>query len=55
LIELLVVIAIVAILAALAAPSFNQLIQSTAMSGAVNTFMADLRFAHTGKLVRPGY
>ena len=45
LIELLVVITIVAILAALAAPSFNNLIQSTAMSSAVNTFMADMRCA----------
>ena len=55
LIELLVVVAIVAILAALAAPSFVNLIQSTAMSSAVNTFMADLRFTHTGKLVLLGY
>ena len=46
-IELMVVIAIIAILTTLAAPSFVRLIQSNAMSGSVNTFMADLRFARS--------
>lgn len=54
LIELLVVIAIVAILTTLAAPSFKNLIQSNAMSGAVNTFMADMRFARSEAVRRGG-
>jgi type IV fimbrial biogenesis protein FimT len=47
LIELLVAVAIAAILLSLAAPSFTRLIQSTKISGSVNTFMADLRFARS--------
>lgn len=54
LLELLVVIAIIAILAALAVPSFKNLIQSNTMSGAVNTFMADLRFARSESIRRGG-
>ena len=47
LIELLVVLTVSAILLSLAAPSFSRLIQSTKISGAVNTFLADLRFARS--------
>jgi type IV fimbrial biogenesis protein FimT len=53
LVELLVVIAIAAVLATLAAPSFGRLIESTALSSDVNTFMADARFARN-EAVRRG-
>jgi type IV fimbrial biogenesis protein FimT len=54
LIELMIVIAIVAILTTLAAPSFRSLIQSNTMSSAVNTFMADMRFARSESIRRGG-
>jgi type IV fimbrial biogenesis protein FimT len=54
LIELLVVIALVAILTTLAAPSFKGLIQSNTMSSAVNTFLADMRFARSESIRRGG-
>jgi type IV fimbrial biogenesis protein FimT len=54
LIELMVVIAIVAILTTLAAPSFVNLIQSNSMASAVNTFMADMRFARSESIRRGG-
>lgn len=54
LIELMVVMAIVAIMATLAAPSFKAMIQSSAMSSAVNTFMADMRFARSESIRRGG-
>lgn len=54
LIELLVTIAIAAILITLAAPSFKGLIQTNAMSSAVNTFMSDLRFARSEAVRRGG-
>jgi type IV fimbrial biogenesis protein FimT len=47
LIELLVVIAIVAIISMVAIPSFSRLIASTAVSGHVNTFMADAEYARS--------
>ena len=47
LIELLLVLTIAAILTALAAPSFGRLIRSNTISGGVNTFMGDLRFARS--------
>jgi len=47
LIELMVVLAIAAILVTLAAPSFVRLIQSSQVTGAVNTFLADVRFARS--------
>jgi type IV fimbrial biogenesis protein FimT len=47
LIELLMVLTVTAVLVTLAAPSFTQLIKSTKISGTVNTFMADLRFARS--------
>lgn len=54
LIELMIVIAIVAILTTLAAPSFKSLIQSNTISSAVNTFMADMRFARSESIRRGG-
>lgn len=53
-VELMVVIAIVAILTTLAAPSFKSLIQSNSMSSAVNSFLADMRFARSEALRRGG-
>lgn len=47
LIELLVVMSISAILMALAAPSFKRLLQANQIGSAVNTFMADARFARS--------
>lgn len=47
LIELLVVLTLAAILLSLAAPSFSRLISATRITGAVNTFMGDLRFARS--------
>lgn len=54
LIELLVVIAIVAILSAVAAPSFRTAIQSSNMTSAVNSFLADMRFARSEAIRRGG-
>ena len=54
LIELMVVLAIVAILSALAAPSFKQLIQSITISGSVNTFLSDMRYARSEAVRRGG-
>lgn len=53
-IELMVVIAIVAILTTLAAPSFVQLITKNNVSSAVNTFLADMRFARSDAVRRGG-
>jgi type IV fimbrial biogenesis protein FimT len=53
-IELMVTIAIVAILTTLAAPSFKRLIQSNTMSGTVNSFLADLRYARSESIRRGG-
>jgi type IV fimbrial biogenesis protein FimT len=55
LIELLVVISVAAGLMALAAPSFSNLIRSSAMSSGVNSFMADLRFARSESIRRGGW
>lgn len=54
LIELLVTMSIMVILAMLAAPAFKRMVQSGAMSNAVNTFMADLRFARSESIRRGG-
>jgi len=54
LIELLVTMVIAAILIALAAPSFKRTIQSNNMSGAVNTFMTDMRYARSEAIRRGG-
>jgi type IV fimbrial biogenesis protein FimT len=54
LIEAMVVVAIVAILTTLAAPSFKSLIQSNAMSGNVNSFLADMRYARSEAIRRGG-
>lgn len=53
-VELMVVIAIVAVMTTLAAPSFKSLIQSNSMSGVVNTFLADMRYARSEALRRGG-
>jgi type IV fimbrial biogenesis protein FimT len=53
LVELMVVIAIAGILAMIAAPSFSRMIESTALSSDVNTFLADARFARN-EAVRRG-
>ena len=53
LVELMVALAIVAILATLAAPSFSRLIASTRMSGNVNGFLVDMRYAR-GESIRRG-
>jgi type IV fimbrial biogenesis protein FimT len=55
LIELVVVVAIVAVLVRLAAPSFSSLINSSAVSGAVNAFMADARYARSEAVRRGGF
>ena len=54
LIELLVVLAIAAILATLAAPSMVSLIQSNAITGNVNQFLADLRYTRSEAIRRGG-
>ena len=54
LLEVMVVVAIVAILTTLAAPSFVSLIQSNSVSGNVNTFMSDMRFARSEAIRRGG-
>lgn len=54
LIEAMVVVGIVAILTALAAPSFKNLIQSNAISGNVNSFLADMRYARSEAIRRGG-
>jgi type IV fimbrial biogenesis protein FimT len=51
-IELSVVVTILAILAALAGPSFVGMIRSNQVSNAVNTFMADMRFARSEAIRR---
>lgn len=53
-IELSVVVTILAILAALAGPSLVGFIRSTQVSNAVNTFMADMRFARSEAIRRGG-
>ena len=47
-------LAVAAILFTLAAPSFSWLIQSSAMSGTVNTFLADMRYARSESIRRGG-
>ncbi len=54
LIEVMIVVAIIAILAKLAAPSLKQMIQSSSMRSAVNTFLADMRFARSESIRRGG-
>jgi type IV fimbrial biogenesis protein FimT len=54
LIELLVTLAIAAILMTLAGPSFVRMIKSNSMSGTVNTFLADVRFARSEAVRRGG-
>lgn len=54
LVELLVTLAIAAILIGLGVPSFKSMIQSNAISSAVNTFLADMRFARSEAIRRGG-
>jgi type IV fimbrial biogenesis protein FimT len=54
LIEVMIVVAIIAILAKLAAPSLKQMIQSSSMRSAVNTFLTDMRFARSEAIRRGG-
>jgi type IV fimbrial biogenesis protein FimT len=53
-IELAVVLTITAVLVTLAAPSFKRAYQSAAISSAVNSFMADMRFARSEAIRRGG-
>lgn len=54
LIELMVTVAIAALLAMLAGPSFIRVIQSSNISGGVNTFLADIRYARSEAVKRGG-
>ena len=54
LLELMVVLSIIAILTMMAVPSFKQMIQSTTISSAVNTFLADMRYARSESIRRGG-
>jgi type IV fimbrial biogenesis protein FimT len=54
LIEIMIVLAIVGILVSIAVPSFIQMIRSTNLSGSVNTFMSDLRYARSESIRRGG-
>lgn len=54
LLELMVVLAIVAILVTVATPSLARLLQSNTRSGAVNTFLTDMRFARSESIRRGG-
>lgn len=47
-------LAVMAILFTLASPSFSWLIQSSAMSSTVNTFLADMRYARSESIRRGG-
>ena len=53
-VELMVVIAIIAIMATIAAPSFKAMMQSSSMTNAVNTFLADMRYARSESIRRGG-
>ncbi len=54
LIEILLVIAILGILVTIAAPSFKRQIQANNMTSAVNSFLADVRFARSEAVRRGG-
>ena len=54
LIELTATLAIAAILITVAVPSFGWLLQSTAMSASVNSFLADMRYARSESIRRSG-
>lgn len=47
LVELMVVLAISALLVTLAAPSFTSMIRTNSVSGSVNTFLSDVRYARS--------
>lgn len=54
LIELLVTFAILAVLVRLAAPSFTAMIRTNNMTGTVNGFIADMRYARSEAIRRGG-
>jgi type IV fimbrial biogenesis protein FimT len=54
LVEVMVVIAIIAILTMIAAPSFKSMIQTSSMRSAVNSFLADMRYARSEAMRRGG-
>jgi type IV fimbrial biogenesis protein FimT len=54
LVELMVVVAIIAILTTIAAPSFKAMLQSSSMTSAVNSFLADMRYARSESIRRGG-
>lgn len=54
LVEVMIVLSIVGILASIAVPSFMQMIRSTNISGGVNTFMSDMRYARSESIRRGG-
>jgi type IV fimbrial biogenesis protein FimT len=54
LVEVMIVLTIVGILTSIAVPSFMQMIRSTNISGGVNTFMSDLRYARSESIRRGG-
>ena len=54
LLELMVVLSIIAILTMMAVPSLKQMIQSITISSAVNTFLADMRYARSESIRRGG-
>lgn len=54
LVEVLVTLTVAAILFMLAIPSFTSLIQSSAMSSTVNSFLADMRYARSEAMRRGG-
>ena len=54
LVEMMVVLALIGILLALAVPSFSQLVQSTTISNATNTFLSDMRLARSEAIRRGG-
>ena len=54
LVEIMIAIGIVAILVKIAAPSFTNLVQSSAMTSTVNSFLSDLRFSRSEAIRRGG-
>ncbi|WP_167772924.1 GspH/FimT family pseudopilin [Ramlibacter humi] len=53
-IELMTVMAIIAVVATVGLPSFQRMIQGAAVSGAVNSFLSDMRYARSEAMRRGG-